>query len=140
MKGLRTICALCALLLLTAGFGYSQAVNATLLGTVTDSSGAIVPAAKVTLTEVNTGVNRSSQTNESGNYTFPDMPPGQYTVTVEVSGFKKETRKDAALTVNTTTRIDVQLTPGNVTETVEVTGAPPLLQTCLLYTSDAADE
>ncbi len=129
MKGLRTICALCALLLLTAGFGYSQAVNATLLGTVTDSSGAIVPAAKVTLTEVNTGVNRSGQTNESGNYTFPDMPPGQYTVTVEVSGFKKETRKDIALTVNSSTRIDVQLTPGNVTETVEVTGAPPLLQT-----------
>ena len=77
MKGLRKICALCALLLLTAGFGYSQAVNATLLGTVTDSSGAIVPNAKVTITEVNTGINRSGQTNESGNYTFPDMPPGQ---------------------------------------------------------------
>ena len=129
MKGLRTVCALCALLLLTAGFGYSQAVNATLLGTVSDSSGAIVPNAKVTVTEVNTGVNRSGQSNESGNYTFPDMPPGQYTVTVEVSGFKKETRKDIALTVNSSTRIDVQLTPGNVTETVEVTGAPPLLQT-----------
>src|SRR5450759_961667 len=129
MKGLRTICALCALLLLTAGFGYSQAVNATLLGTVTDSSGAIVPNAKVTITEVNTGINRSGQTNESGNYTFPDMPPGQYSVTVEVSGFKKETRKDIALTVNSSTRIDVQLTPGNVTETVEVTGAPALLQT-----------
>src|ERR1017187_128619 len=129
MKDLRTICALCALLLLTAGLGYSQAVNATLLGTVTDSSGAIVPNAKVTLTEVNTGTNRTGQTNESGNYTFPDMAPGQYTVTVEVSGFKKETRKDIALAVNSSTRIDVQLTPGNVTETVEVTGAPPLLQT-----------
>ncbi len=129
MRGLRTIFALCTLLLLTAGFGYSQAVNATLLGTVSDSSGAIVPNAKVTLTEVNTGVNRSGQTNESGNYTFPDMPPGQYSVTVEVSGFKKETRKDIALTVNSSTRVDVQLTPGNVTETVEVTGAPPLLQT-----------
>src|ERR1035441_1938163 len=129
MKHLRTICALCALLLLTAGFGYSQAVNATLLGTVTDSSGAIVPNAKVILTEVNTGTNRTGQTNESGNYTFPDTPPGQYSITVEVSGFKKETRKDITLTVNSSTRIDVQLTPGNVTETVEVTGAPPLLQT-----------
>src|SRR5674476_1462319 len=109
MKGLRTICALCALLLLTAGLGYSQAVNATLLGTVTDSSGAVVPNAKVTVTEVNTGVNRSGQTNESGNYTFPDMAPGQYTVTVEVSGFKKETRKDIALTVNSSTRIDCLL-------------------------------
>ena len=129
MKGLRTICIVCALLLVMAGFGYSQAVNATLLGTVTDSSGAVVPSAKVTVTEVNTGVNRSGQTNESGNYTFPDLPPGQYMVTVETSGFKKETRKDITLAVNSSTRIDVQLTPGNVTETVEVTGAPPLLQT-----------
>src|ERR1017187_9857531 len=129
MKGLRSICLLCALLLLTAGFGYSQAVNATLLGTVSDSSGAIVPNAKITLTEVNTGTVRSGQTNESGNYTFPDTPPGQYSITVEVAGFKKETRKDIALTVNSSTRIDVQLTPGNITETVEVTGAPPLLQT-----------
>ena len=129
MKDLRSICVLCALLLLTAGFGYSQAVNATLLGTVTDSSGAIVPNAKVTVTEVNTGVNRSGQTNESGNYTFPDMAPGQYAITVEVVGFKKEARKDIDLAVNSSTRIDVQLTPGNITETVEVTGAPPLLQT-----------
>ena len=55
MKDLRTICVLCLLLLLTAGFVYSQAVNATLLGTVTDSSGAVVPNAKVMVTEVNTG-------------------------------------------------------------------------------------
>ena len=50
-------------------------------------------------------------------------------MTVESPGFKKETRKDIALAVNSSTRIDVQLTPGNMTETVEVTGAPPLLQT-----------
>ena len=118
MRDLRTICVLCAVMLLTAGFGYSQAVNATLLGTVTDSSGAIVPNAKVTVTEVNTGVNRSGQTNESGNYTFPDMAPGQYSVTVELTGFKKETRKDIALAVNSCTRIDIQLTPGNVMEVV----------------------
>jgi hypothetical protein len=129
MKDLRTICVLCALLLLTASLGYSQAVNATLLGAVTDASGAIVPNAKVTLTEVETGISRSGQTNESGNYTFPNLPPGQYMVIVEVSGFKKETRKDIALVVNSSTRIDVQLTPGNITETVEVTGAPPILQT-----------
>ena len=74
---------MCAVLLLTAGFGYSQAVNATLLGTVTDISGAIVPNAKVTVTETNTGVSRTGQTNESGNYTFPDLRSGQYSVTVE---------------------------------------------------------
>ncbi len=120
---------MCVLFVLAAGFGYSQAVNATLLGTVTDSSGAIVPNAKVIVTEVNTAVSRTGQTNESGNYTFPDLAPGQYSVSVESSGFKKENRKDITLTVNSSTRVDVQLTPGNVTETVEVTGAPPLLQT-----------
>src|SRR5689334_22566651 len=129
MRGLRSTCVVAAMLLLCAGYVYSQAVNATLLGTVTDSSGGVVPNAKVVATETNTNVSRGTQTNESGNYSFPDIPPGQYSITVEVAGFKKETRKDIALAVNTNTRIDVQLTPGNVSETVEVTGAPPLLQT-----------
>ena len=82
------------------------------------------PSRRSTPASIDTG-----QTNESGNYTFPDLPSRAYTVTVETSGFKKETRKDITLQVNSSTRIDVQLTPGNVTETVEVTGAPPLLQT-----------
>ena len=129
MVDLRKICAMLALMLLMAGLGYSQAVNGTIVGTVTDSSGAVVPNAKVTVAEVNTGVNRSSQSNESGNYTFPDLAPGQYAVTVESTGFKKETRKDITLTVNSTNRVDIQLTPGNVSETIEVTGAPPMLQT-----------
>src|ERR1035441_1005680 len=109
MKNLRTICVLWVLLLLAAGFGYAQSVNATLLGTVTDSSGAVVPNAKIVLTEVDTGVNRSGQTNESGNYTYPNLPPGQYAVTVEAAGFKKETRKDIVVEINTNTRGDLQL-------------------------------
>src|ERR1022692_4219530 len=121
MKNLRTICILSVLLLLTAGFGYSQSVNATLLGTVTDSSGAVVPNAKIVLTEVGTGVNRSGQSNESGNYTYPNLPPGQYSVTVEAAGFKKETRKDIVVQINTNTRVDLQLQPGVVTENIEVT-------------------
>jgi len=56
-------------------------------------------------------------------YVFPDMPPGIYTISVEVTGFKLDTRKDVALLVNTSQRIDVQLQPGSVTETVEVTAA-----------------
>ena len=69
-------------------------MNATLLGTVTDVSGAVVPNAKVTITEINTNVIHSGQTNESGNYLFPNLPPGMYSVAVEAKGFKKETRKD----------------------------------------------
>ena len=63
------------LALLSASPSFSQAVNATLLGTVTDLSGGVVAGAKVTITETNTGVSHSRQTNESGNYTFPDLPP-----------------------------------------------------------------
>src|SRR5436305_11031402 len=105
MRGLRTISAMAAMLLLSAGSVYSQAVNATLLGTVTDVSGGVVPNAKVVATEVNTGVSRSTQTNESGNFTFSDMAPGQYTVSVESPGFKKDNRKDIALSDNSSTRI-----------------------------------
>src|SRR5882724_7108870 len=105
MFGQRLICATIALMLLGTGSAFAQAVNATLLGTVTDVSGGVVPNAKVVATETNTGVSRSTQTNDSGNYSFPDMPPGQYAVTVETQGFKKESRKDIALIVNSSTRI-----------------------------------
>ena len=108
---------------------FSQAVNATLLGTVSDTSGAVVPRVKVVVTEQNTNVAKVSQTNESGNYTFPDLAPGTYMVTVELEGFKKEARRDVILSVNSNARVDLRLQPGNVSETVEITGAPPLLQT-----------
>jgi hypothetical protein len=129
MPRFQTLLVLFLLALLCAGLAYSQTVSATLLGTVTDITGGILANAKVTITEVNTGVSRSGQTNESGNYTFPSLPPGQYTVNVEAAGFKKETRKDIALQVNSAQRVDVQLQPGEVTETIEITGAPPALQT-----------
>jgi len=121
------------LCLVTTSSGLSQAVNATLLGTVTDLSGGVVANAKVTIAETNTGISHSRQTNESGNYTFPDLPPGLYTVFAEMQGFKKEVRAGVDLVVDSTTRVDVRLQPGNVSETVEVTGAPPILQ------SDRAD-
>ena len=129
MSRLRLLCVLSMLMSAAAIEGWSQTLNATLLGTITDVSGAVVPNAKVTITEMNTSVSRTGQTNESGNYLFPNLPPGTYAVTVEASGFKKETRSNITLLVDTNTRTDVQLSPGALTETVEVTGAPPLLQT-----------
>ncbi|MEO7144947.1 MAG: carboxypeptidase-like regulatory domain-containing protein, partial [Bryobacteraceae bacterium] len=92
MNKLRWFCAVCGLVCFSAAPSYGQAVNATVLGTVTDITGGAIPNAKVTATETDTGISRTSQTNESGNYTFPDLPPGRYSVTVEVAGFKKETR------------------------------------------------
>jgi hypothetical protein len=115
-------------------FGFSapvmgQAVNATLLGTVTDASGAAVANVKVTITETNTGIGRSSQSNESGNYVFPDVPPGTYTVVAELPGFKRASRVGVDVIVNTTGRVDLVLQPGNVSETVTVEAETPILQT-----------
>src|SRR5882762_8378756 len=86
-----------------------QAVNATLLGTVTDSSGAAVANAKVLLVETNTGINHDTRTNDSGNYVLPDLPPGVYKVTVEQSGFKRASRAGIDVIVNTTQRVDLVL-------------------------------
>jgi hypothetical protein len=123
-----------AVLLGTILLGFSapvmgQAVNATLLGTVTDSSGATVANAKVTITETNTGIGHTSQTNESGNYIFPDLPPGTYRVIAEQTGFKRESRAGIDLIVNSTERVDLVLQPGNMSETVTVEAETPILQT-----------
>jgi hypothetical protein len=117
------------ILLVTARPAMGQAVNATLLGTVTDSSGAAVANAKVTITETNTGISRASRTNDSGNYVFPDLPPGTYTVTAEQPGFKRASRASIDVIVNTTQRVDLDLQPGDVSQTVTVEAETPILQT-----------
>src|SRR5258708_2095343 len=122
------LAALCVLLF-SSPSALGQAVNATLLGTVTDSSAAAVANVKVTITETNTGISRTSQTNESGNYVFPDLPPGTYAVTAELSGFKRASRVAIDVIVNTSQRVDLLLQPGNVSETVVVEEETPILQT-----------
>lgn len=121
------------LLLLAAGtvtelLGQSV-TSSTLLGSVTDSSGAAVVGATIRATEVNTGVSRSVQTDQAGNYTIPYLTPGLYRVEVEASGFKKYLRGDLELLVGAPLRVDAALEPGSVNETVEVTGESPVLQT-----------
>jgi hypothetical protein len=123
-----------ALLTATILLGFSapvvgQAVDATLLGTVTDSSGGVVVGAQVTITEMNTGVARSAGTNDSGNYEFPTLPPGVYQVTVKHPGFRQEVRPGVELRVNSAARVDLQLHPGETTETLVVTSEIPILQT-----------
>ena len=107
----------------------AQTVSATLLGSVSDKSGASVTSARVTIQDLSTGTVRQVNTNDSGNYTFPDLAPGSYSVTVEANGFKKETRTHVDVIVNTTTRVDLDLEPGSASETVTVTDVPALLQT-----------
>ncbi|HMF78352.1 MAG TPA: carboxypeptidase-like regulatory domain-containing protein, partial [Bryobacteraceae bacterium] len=128
-RHLRTMCAFVALIFIFRAVSLSQAVTGTVLGTVIDSSDAVVTNAKVTLTEINTNVSRVGATNASGNFTFPNVPQGDYRVDVELEGFKKEIRQHIMVAVNQTARVDVQLQPGNLSQTVEVTTAPPPLQT-----------
>jgi hypothetical protein len=104
-------------------------VTATLLGTVTDSSSAVVTDAQVTVTESQTGVRRRLATNTEGIYTQPYIPPGIYSIEVEKPGFKKAARGNIQVQVASTVRVDFLLEPGMVTETVEVRAESPLLQT-----------
>src|SRR5215472_7199326 len=126
----RWICTLLVIALAgSSSIAFCQAVNASLVGTITDSSGAIVPNARITITETRTGVSRTTVANESGNYTFSDLPPGTYTVTAEQTGFKRASRPGVDVVVNTTGRVDLTLEPGQVTETVEISGGAPVLET-----------
>jgi len=112
-----------------SGTMLGQAVNATLLGTVTDSSGAVVSGARVKVTEMRTGLERFSTTNSSGNYQFVDLPPGQYEVTAEQAGFKKATQKGIDVQVNSDVRVNFSLQPGASEQVVEVTAQAPIMET-----------
>jgi hypothetical protein len=106
-----------------------QVVTATLTGSVTDSTGASVPNATVTAIQASTGVARTTKTNDEGSYSIPYLDPGNYRISIEAQGFKKFTQENVTLDVSTVARVDTTLTPGSVNETVEVTAAPPALQT-----------
>src|SRR5205085_2734467 len=116
-------------LLLSGSRSFGQALTASLVGTVTDSSGAVVTGAKITITENQTGLSRSATTNQSGNYQFTDIPPGMYSVSAEQQGFRRESRTNVQVDVNSTVRSDIKMMPGTVNETVTVTDAPPPIQT-----------
>lgn len=107
----------------------AQAVNGTLLGTVSDSSSAIVPGAKVVITETNTNLSRSSATNQNGYYVLTNLESGMYRVQVEQPGFKTSVREGVQVLVNSTVRVDFELQPGTVSETLSVTAEAALLQT-----------
>ncbi|MEK7753917.1 MAG: carboxypeptidase-like regulatory domain-containing protein, partial [Acidobacteriota bacterium] len=111
------------------GLVYGQAVTGSLVGTITDSSGGTVANAKVTITEVNTGISRTMQTNDSGNYTFATLEPGVYRVSIEQTGFRTAVKDGVNVLLNTTIRADLSLQPGAVSETITVTAEASILQT-----------
>lgn len=107
----------------------AQQETATITGEVKDASGGLVPKATITVTNVATNISVTTETNDQGTYTVPSLKPGDYTVTVEKTGFSKTLRSGVTLQVNQFARIDITLQAGQVSETVEVAAGAPLLET-----------
>ena len=111
----------------------AQVAGGTITGTVVDTSGRVIPNTQVSITNVATGVSRTTTTNEDGLYTAPNLLPGAYEAKFAAPGFKSELRSGVALTVGATLTLDLTMQVGTATEKVEVTGEAPAVQ---LTTSD----
>jgi len=125
----RVIAAFALMAVLLPATALAQFDAATVLGTVRDSTDAVVPGATVTLKNLSTGITASTVSDEHGNYQFLNVRIGNYNVRAELQGFSVAEANDVAVTVNARQRVDLTLAVGNVGETVVVTGAAKLLET-----------
>ncbi len=103
--------------------------TADIVGTVTDNTGAVVAAAKVTARNLNTGLTRTEATNAAGDFSFTSLPVGNYAVTVEATGFKMFTNRNLTLATGDRARVDAQMQLGDITQTLEVEAEAAALQT-----------
>ncbi|PYV40175.1 MAG: hypothetical protein DMG09_07390 [Acidobacteria bacterium] len=106
-----------------------QATFGNLIGTVTDPAGAVVVGTKITITSAERGTVQSTTSNDSGNYIQTHLDPGKYTVEFEMQGFQRLVRKEVEISIDRSTRLDVQLVVGEITQQISVTGAAPALVT-----------
>ena len=118
-----------ALVLAAAAIVSAQGNTGSILGSVTDSSSAVIPNAKMTITNKSTGVKAETTSDSAGNYLFNFLQPGVYRVDAEVSGFKRFQRDNISLEMTRQLRIDVAMETGQLTESVSVTAQTPLLET-----------
>jgi hypothetical protein len=122
------VCAL-VLLWLNSPLLMAQVTTAGIVGTVSDPSGSRIPSVNVTATQVDTATETTAVTDSSGNYTFTDLKIGKYTLTFQKEGFQRVVQSNVDLGIAQVIRFDISLKIGSVSQTVEVTDAPPLLQT-----------
>src|SRR3982751_3767679 len=106
----------------------AQQPTAQITGIITDASGAVIPDARISVANINTGIEAVTQANESGNYVFSNLAVGTYRLSVQKQGFSTVERRDIVLAVGQTARIDFSLAVGSTTETVEIHASPPLLE------------
>jgi hypothetical protein len=120
--------ALGVLLILCSGISSAQTLGG-ITGEVRDAQGAVIPDAEITITNVATNAVRTTVSNDAGIYSFPAIPPGTYTLRASKVGFKVTTRTDIEIQVQQNARIDLELTVGQVSESVEVSASAALLST-----------
>jgi hypothetical protein len=128
-RSTRQAIAALALLLLFTSHAVAQIDTGSIVGRVTDDSGAILPGVTVTSVQDGTGLSAVSVTNDRGEYIFPGLRVGKYTVTAELPGFRRAIQRDVIVNVQTRAQVDLQLNVGAVTEEVTVVGKTELLQT-----------
>jgi Carboxypeptidase regulatory-like domain len=123
------ILAILAALVLTPPAVRAQVLYGTLTGTVTDSTGAVIPGAQVTALEAQTGVSQTATSDAAGIYRFPTLLPGIYKVTIAAQGFATQETAGVLVTANEIARVNASLKVGSATQSVTVTTAAPILQT-----------
>ncbi len=131
-KGYAHVCMQLVLLLLLIlpAAAWSQVTQGSIVGTVKDANGAVLPGASVTLTNIDTSILRHTTSNKTGDYVFDDVVPDHYTLSIEAAGFQKWTATRFTLDVRQTQRLDAQMTVGSVQQQVTVnSGALPAIET-----------
>ncbi len=114
---------------ISASASLAQSTGGRIRGTITDSTGGAITAAKLTITNQANGLERDTETGTNGEYIFLEVPVGTYDIAVNQPGFKKYLRKGVAVNLNEIVGVDIVLQVGGSTEIIEVTGAPPLVDT-----------
>jgi hypothetical protein len=108
---------------------FGQATEGSILGSITDASGAVITSAKISVTNVDTGVVRATTPAQTGEYVVSNLPPGRYSVTAEAAGFRRAVQPPVELTVKARVRVDLSLVVGDTTQSVEVQAAASMIRT-----------
>src|SRR2546429_1398194 len=127
-------------LFLFSALAVAQVTTGTISGTITDSTGAVVPGVTVNLKSVEKGISRTLGTDEGGRYRAPELALGSYEVTAEAAGFQTVVRSGITLTVGREAVVDFTLQVGTVTDKITVTGEAPLVQTANATVAALVDE
>ncbi len=137
---MRFIAGIIAFIALGTGLLFAQGSTASMTGSVKDASGAVLPGTAVTVKHLDTGLTRATEADASGNFTIPSLPVGDYEITAEKTGFRREVRRGIDLAVAQQAVVNLTLQVGSIDQQVTVTAEAPLVNTTLNATSGLITE